>query len=113
MSLSDLKRFIRIEDDIRTRVKNKLLSNQKMSANMVTSRSNKDFFKKKKFKKKNVQKKEFKKTGRCFNCGKQGHFAKASKVPKKEEKDEAHHANQDDNIVAMLFCWPKITITRF
>ena len=46
---------------------------------MVISKSDKDFSKKKKkFKKKNqnpknlnMQKKEFKKTGRCFSCGKQ------------------------------------------
>jgi len=75
--LSDLKRFIRIEDEIKTRAKNELLAKQKASANMVASKSDKDFFKKKKFKKKNqkpknlnVQKKEFKKTSRCFNCDK-------------------------------------------
>jgi len=93
VSLSDLKRFIRIEDEIRTRAKNELLANQKASANMVASNVDKDFSKKKKFKKKNknsknlnVQKKEFKKTGRCFNCGKQDHFVKACKAPKKEKK---------------------------
>ena len=50
-----------------------------------------------------MQKKEFKKTGRCFNCGKQGHFVKACKAPKKEEKKEAHNVNQVDDLVAMLF----------
>jgi len=50
-----------------------------------------------------VQEKEFKKTVRCFYCGMQCHFAKTYKAPKKEEKEEAHHVNQDDNFVAMLF----------
>ena len=73
--LSDLKRFIQTEDQSRTRVKIELLAKQKVPTNMVTFKSEKDFFKKKKFKKKNqnlknmnVQTKEFKKTGRCFNC---------------------------------------------
>ena len=77
MSLSDLKWFIQIEDEIRTRAKNELLAKQKVSANMVASKVDKDFSKKKKFKKKNQnskdlngQKKEFKKTDRYFNCGK-------------------------------------------
>ena len=77
---------------------------------MVASKSNKDFSKKKKFNKKNqnpknlnLQKKEFKKTGRCFNCGKQGHFSKACKDLKKEEKEKAHNVNQVDNFIAVLF----------
>ena len=41
VSLSDLKRFIWIEDEIRTRVKNKLFAKQKVSANMVASKSDK------------------------------------------------------------------------
>ena len=41
VSLSDLKRFIRIEDEIRTRAKNELLTKQKASANMVASKSDK------------------------------------------------------------------------
>ena len=49
----NLKKFIRIEDEIRTRVKNELLAKQKTSANMVASKSDKSFFKKKKFNKKN------------------------------------------------------------
>ena len=68
VSLSDLKRFIRIEDEIKTQAKNELLAKQKVSANMVASKSDKVFFKKNTFKKKNqnsknlnVQKKEFKK----------------------------------------------------
>jgi len=107
--LSDLKRLMRIEDEIRTRAKNELLAKQKASADMVTSKFDKDFSKKKKLKKKNqnpknlnVQKKVFKKTDKCFNCGKQGHFVKACQAPKKEEK-EAYHVIQDDNFVAMLF----------
>jgi len=47
--------------------------------------------------------KEFKKTGRCFNCSKQGHFAKAYTATKKEEKEVAHNVNQVNNFVAMLF----------
>ena len=47
MSLFDLKRFIRIEDDIRTRAKNELLAKQKMPANMVTFKPDKKFSKKK------------------------------------------------------------------
>lgn len=41
VSLFDLKRFIRIEDEIRTRAKNELLTKQKSSANMVASKSDK------------------------------------------------------------------------
>ena len=50
-----------------------------------------------------MQKKEFKKTGRCFNYGKQCHFAKPHKAPKKKEKEETHNVNQVNNFVAMLF----------
>ncbi|XP_020272194.1 LOW QUALITY PROTEIN: K(+) efflux antiporter 2, chloroplastic [Asparagus officinalis] len=41
VTLSDLKRFIRIEDEIRTRTKNELLAKQKASANMVATNSEK------------------------------------------------------------------------
>jgi len=53
VSLSDLKRFIRIKDEIKTRATNELLAKQKASANMVASKSDKDYSKKKKFYKKN------------------------------------------------------------
>jgi len=53
VSLSDLKRFIRIKDEIKTRATNELLAKQKASANMVASKSDKDYSKKKKFNKKN------------------------------------------------------------
>jgi len=80
-----------------------------VSTNIVASKSDKRFSKKKKFNKKqnpknmNVQKKEFKKTGMCFHCSKQGHFAKVCKAPKKEEMEEAHNFNQVNNFVTMLF----------
>ena len=48
VSLSDLKTFIRIEDKIGTWAKNELLAKQKASANMVASKSDKDFSKRKK-----------------------------------------------------------------
>ena len=93
MSLSDLKRFIQIDDKIRTRVKKELLVKQKASANMVASKSDKKNFKKKKFNTKNqnlknlnVQKKEFKKTGRYFNCDRQGRFAKACKHQRRKKR---------------------------
>jgi len=105
-----LKRFHQIEDEIRTRAKNELLVKQKVSANIVASKSYKDFSKKmKKFNKKNQNlknlnvQKEFKKTDMCFNCDNEGHFAKACKAPKKEEKEEAHNINQVNNFVVMLF----------
>ena len=44
MSLSDLKRFIQIENKIMTPAKNKLLAKQKASVNMVVFKSDKDFF---------------------------------------------------------------------
>ena len=43
VSLSDLERFIRTESTIRTRAKNELLAKQKVSANMVAFKSDKDF----------------------------------------------------------------------
>ncbi|XP_020258544.1 uncharacterized protein LOC109834945 [Asparagus officinalis] len=83
VTLSDLKRFIRIEDEIRTRTKTEFLTKQKASANMVAANFKKDnnssFKKMKSFNRKknqnpknlNTQKKEFKKSGKRFNCGKQ------------------------------------------
>ena len=59
MTLSDLKRFIRIEDETRTRTKTELLAKQKASANMVATNSEKDNYS------------SFKKNDKCFNCGKQ------------------------------------------
>ena len=105
MTLSDLKRFIRIEDETRTRTKTELLAKQNVSANMMSANSEKDnyssFKKKKSLNRKknqnsknlNVQKKEFKKSGKCFNCKKQRHFAKDCKAPKKET---THNVNQVD-----------------
>ena len=49
VSLSDQKRFIRIEDEIRTRVKNELHAKQKESINLVASESNKGFFQEEEF----------------------------------------------------------------
>ena len=80
VSLFDLKRFIQIEDEIRTRAKNEQLVKQKASANMMASKCDKGFQEEEinknnqNLKNRNVQKKEFKKTSRWFNCGKQGHF---------------------------------------
>ena len=42
MTLSDLKRFIRIEDETRTRTKTELLAKQKASANIVAAKPEKD-----------------------------------------------------------------------
>jgi len=47
--MSDLKRFSQIEDEIRSRVKNELLAKHKAYANMVASKFDKGFSKKKKF----------------------------------------------------------------
>ncbi|XP_020243164.1 probable DNA replication complex GINS protein PSF3 [Asparagus officinalis] len=85
VTLSDLKRFIRIEDEIWTHTKNELLAKQKASANMVATKSEKDtssssnnnnnkLFNKKKNQNPNnlnVQKKEFNKSSKCFNYRKQ------------------------------------------
>ena len=66
-------------------------------------------FFKKKFNKKNNNpynlniQKVFKKTGRCFNYGKQCHLVKACKALKKEDKEEAHNVNHIDNFFIMLF----------
>ncbi|XP_020266139.1 uncharacterized protein LOC109841590 [Asparagus officinalis] len=81
MTLSNLKIFIRIEDETRIRMKNELIVKQKATTNIVAANSEKgnnlSFNKKKLFNKRknqnpknlNVQKKEFKKSGKCFNCG--------------------------------------------
>ncbi|XP_020258518.1 uncharacterized protein LOC109834915 [Asparagus officinalis] len=78
VTLSDLKRFIWIEDETRTRTKTELLAKQKASANMVATNSkkgnNSSFKKNKSFnikknqnpKNLNVQKKEFKKSGKIL-----------------------------------------------
>ncbi|XP_020242559.1 uncharacterized protein LOC109820774 [Asparagus officinalis] len=83
VTLFDLKRFIQIKDETRTRTITELIAKQKASPNMVAANSekgnNSSFKKKKSFNRKknqnpknlNVQKKEFKKSGKCFNCEKQ------------------------------------------
>ena len=52
VALEDLKRFIRIEDEVRTRNNLELISKQKASANLVSSKPK---FEKKAFKKKNFE----------------------------------------------------------
>lgn len=48
VSLGDLKRYIRIEDEVRTCSKNELLSKQKVTANLISSKPDSFRFKKKK-----------------------------------------------------------------
>jgi len=48
-----MKRLIRIEDEIRTRAKKELLAKQKASANMVASKSDKYFSRRKSSRRRN------------------------------------------------------------
>ncbi|XP_077242586.1 uncharacterized protein LOC143883110 [Tasmannia lanceolata] len=98
VSLDDLKRFIRIEDEARTHSQIELLEKQKATANMIEAKSEtnkgiynvkkKKYNPKKKWNKKNlnVQKKDFKKKGQCFNCGKYDHFARDCRAPPKNKE---------------------------
>ena len=90
----------------KTQAKNELLAKQKVSANMVASKSDKVFFKKNKFKKKNQNSKNLnvqkKRNWQLFQLRKQGHFAEVCKAPKKKEKKEGQEAHMSIRLTTLL-----------